>query len=114
VQWTEESIEHVYRVIGSRVRAARRKKRWNQADLADAVGLTRSSIANVEAGRQRLLVHATLRVADALEVPIDSLLPTAEEITRNHDSNRISPDLTGQPDSTQEFINAALRRATKG
>jgi transcriptional regulator with XRE-family HTH domain len=44
-----------------------------QQDLADRCDLTRSSIANIEAGRQQPTVTALLRLAEALETGIGVL-----------------------------------------
>lgn len=46
----------------------------SQQQLAVAVGLTRSSIANIEAGRQKVALHHFARMADALQVAPSSLL----------------------------------------
>lgn len=37
--------------------------------------LTRASIANVEAGTQRVLAHTAVEMARALDVPVTTLLP---------------------------------------
>jgi transcriptional regulator with XRE-family HTH domain len=113
MQWTSDIIDDLYRSIGLLVRAARLRKRWNQEDLAEAVGLTRSSIANVEAGRQRLLLHSAIRIADALDVELGVLLPDPEEQLQSQSFSRISPDLTGHSGSTQDFVNATLRRGER-
>jgi transcriptional regulator with XRE-family HTH domain len=114
MNWTENAVDDLYAVVGSKIREARKRRRWNQSDLATDVGLTRSSIANVEAGRQRLLVHALLKVAVALEVPPESLLPSTDELRHEPHHDHDPPDLSGQSHSTQDFVAAALRQARKG
>jgi transcriptional regulator with XRE-family HTH domain len=47
----------------------------SQADLAAAVGLTRTSISNIEKGRQKMLVHTFLDIARALGIEPLELLP---------------------------------------
>jgi hypothetical protein len=39
--------------------------------------VTRASIANVEAGKQRLLAHSLAQVAQLLRVPLEELVPPA-------------------------------------
>lgn len=111
MHWSEQAIDDLYTLTGSRIRAARKRRDWNQADLAAEVGLTRSSIANVEAGRQRLLIHGLLRIAGALDVPADSLLPSAGELGVQPSREPSTPDMSGQSDSTQDFVTTTLRRA---
>ena len=53
-----DAVDLLYAEIGLEIRDARKKREWNQADLARDIGLTRSSIANIEAGRQKILVHS--------------------------------------------------------
>jgi transcriptional regulator with XRE-family HTH domain len=54
---------------------ARERAGLTQEDLAREVGLTRTSITNIERGRQKLLIHALFAIAQALGVPAVSLLP---------------------------------------
>lgn len=59
-------IEVVHRQVGLRVEAIRNALGINQAELAKRTGWTRSSIANIETGRQRLLLDGVERLAQAL------------------------------------------------
>lgn len=49
-------IEPIYILFGARVRQMREILGMTQADLAKRVGLTRTSVVNIEAGRQRVLL----------------------------------------------------------
>lgn len=115
MQWTEQAINDTYALTGSRIREARKRRKWNQADLADEIGLTRSSVANVEAGRQRLLLHGLLRIAVALDVPTESLLPSTHDLGADLPAAEPStPDLSGQSDAAHDFVTTTLRRAKRG
>jgi transcriptional regulator with XRE-family HTH domain len=70
--------EAIYRVFGRKLRDLREAKGIPQAELATLSGLTRSSIANIENGKQRILLHQLFKFAEALGVPIDVLIPVAE------------------------------------
>lgn len=50
-------IEPIYRHIGAKIRQMRQLLDWKQEKVAKRCGLTRTSIANIEAGRQRILLH---------------------------------------------------------
>lgn len=67
--------EALYREIGARIRAEREDLGFDQGELAEEIGLTRTSITNIEAGRQRMLIHTLYAIANALGVSITVLLP---------------------------------------
>lgn len=46
-----------YAEVGRRIRQAREKRGLSQEALASAVSLTRTSVTNIEKGRQKFLVH---------------------------------------------------------
>lgn len=65
-------------LIGVQVRDLRRTAGLTQADVAKAVGCTRSSIANIEGGRQAVSAAKLVGIARALGVSPGELLdPTA-------------------------------------
>lgn len=47
----------LYSQLGKIIKLARQKKQLSQAELASAVSLSRVSIANIERGHQKFLVH---------------------------------------------------------
>lgn len=55
------------------VREVRRARRMTQADLAAAVGASRQTIVSIEGGDYAPSVLLALRIADALDHPIDQL-----------------------------------------
>jgi transcriptional regulator with XRE-family HTH domain len=56
----------IYQMIGARIRDERRKQHLTQDELASRVGLKRTSITNVERGRQKILVHTLVDIANSL------------------------------------------------
>lgn len=67
-------IEPVYRLIGAKVEQMRTLLGWTQADLAMRIGLTRASIANLETGRQRIMLHDVCKIAEAFQTTPKQLL----------------------------------------
>lgn len=67
-------IEPIYRHIGAKVQQLRTLLDVRQEDLAKKCGLTRCSIANIEAGRQRILLHDVETIATALGTSPRALL----------------------------------------
>ena len=72
---TGTGTDAIYWQIGRRIRSAREARGTTQEVLASWAHLTRGSIANIEAGRQRVTIHALLRMAAALDVQPATLLP---------------------------------------
>lgn len=70
--------DRLYRLFGSRVRALREEKNVTQEELARRVDLSRTSITNIEKGRQRVLLHQMVEIAHALDAAPTELIPPAE------------------------------------
>ena len=51
-----------------------------QEALAKKAMLTRTSIINMEKGRQQILVHSLVDIAQALRVPLNELIPDANNL----------------------------------
>ena len=64
-----------YARIGKAIEEIRIAVGWTQQDLAEAVGLTRTSITNIEHGRHLVQLHTILLIAQTLEVPYWSFIP---------------------------------------
>ncbi len=69
-----------YTELGHRIREAREKSHLTQETLAKMVSLTRTSVTNIEKGRQQLLVHTLVEISKALQVSPESLLPQTQSI----------------------------------
>jgi transcriptional regulator with XRE-family HTH domain len=72
--------EALYRVFGRRLRELRELKHVPQQELATLSGLNRSSIANIESGKQRVLLHQVLQFAEALHVTVGELVPSPTDL----------------------------------
>ena len=70
----------LYRSIGEAVRKRRRALGLTQQQLADRLGISRASLANIEVGRQRMLVHHLYGLARELGVEVPALLPPLPEL----------------------------------
>ena len=70
------AAERIYKAFGAQVRERREALRMTQLQLSARIGLTRGSVANIEGGRQSVLLHQFLDVAAALQVTPEQLLPT--------------------------------------
>lgn len=60
--------------IGIQIRAVRTELQMTQQELADQCGLDRTYISMVENGKQNLTLGALFKIAEALEIPLSSLI----------------------------------------
>lgn len=63
-----KQVERCYVLFGEAVREARHERGWNQQELADKLNLSRGSIANIEVGRQRILLSDVFDFAKILKL----------------------------------------------
>jgi transcriptional regulator with XRE-family HTH domain len=68
-------LPKLYRDLGSLISRRRETLGFTQKDLAAKVGLSRASIANIETGRQKVMLHQIFSLASALELAAADLLP---------------------------------------
>ncbi|MFH8564628.1 helix-turn-helix domain-containing protein [Streptomyces sp. NPDC017988] len=76
-----ELVDDFYERFGESVRRARTALGMSQQTLGSAVGLNRTSISNIEQGRQRVALHMLYELASALKVEPERLLPGSTERT---------------------------------
>jgi transcriptional regulator with XRE-family HTH domain len=70
----------IYDQVGKRIRQARERAKKTQEELAQAIDMSRGSIANYEGGRQAVYLSDLYLIADFLDASIMDLIPTVEEI----------------------------------
>lgn len=64
-----------YREFGVKIANARAEAGVTQDALAEAVGLSRTSITNIEKGRQAVQLHLAVKIAGILGVELPVLMP---------------------------------------
>lgn len=74
----------IYTRVGREILQHRLNAGLSQAELASSIGLTRTSISNIEKGRQKMLLHTLVMIAESLRVPTASLLPASEHDGHAH------------------------------
>src|SRR5437667_11487663 len=72
----------LYNLIGERIRRQRIQVEMTQTELAKAVGVLRTSIANIEAGRQKPPLHLLYKLCMELGVEIAEILPSNAVISQ--------------------------------
>jgi transcriptional regulator with XRE-family HTH domain len=98
-----------YRQVGELIRAKRKDCGLSQEGLAEAIGLKRPSMSNIEKGRQNILLHTLYDIAETLGTTVDALLPK-----RSVAESNTLPDLDALPKDVREFVEAGINARTKG
>ena len=70
----------LYGTIGGKIRQQRSKLGVTQGQLAKEVGVLRTSITNIEAGRQKVPLHLLYKICATLEIEVIEILPTNDEV----------------------------------
>src|SRR5690242_20953720 len=79
----DETTATLAAAIGGRVRHERQSRRWTLDRLADAAGVSRRMLVNVEQGTANPSVGTLLRLSDALGVGLPALVePPAPTLLR--------------------------------
>jgi transcriptional regulator with XRE-family HTH domain len=81
-------IEVFYSDLGEKIKVERLRQRISQEELANYLGLTRSSIINLEKGRHRPSVYQLLQIAAMLNIEYTKLIPVALKINKNTTTNK--------------------------
>ncbi len=99
----------LYKAIGDMVRRKRRASDLTQDELAGKLGISRGALANIETGRQNVLVHQLYRLAAELKMNVHDLLPPPPAAVSN--TNR--PDIPMPPGLTASEENQIARAITE-
>lgn len=104
-----------YVQFGLRVKNARVSADLSQAELATKLGIARSSVANIESGRQRLPLHQLPLIARVLALSIDELVSDFDVDGRDVVRPVVSDglDMNGISDTARRFIKDALRDSSR-
>jgi transcriptional regulator with XRE-family HTH domain len=68
-------VTPLYAEIGERVRLVRTLAGMTQDDLARTAAMTRTTITNLESGKQKVVLESLYLIARALDIPIYFLIP---------------------------------------
>lgn len=101
-----------YEEVGRRIRDARKRRKppLTQEALGKLVSLTRTSITNVEKGRQKFLLHTLADIAAVLQVEPASLLPQSSA----EGEQQLDEALKDRPQAEKTWIKSAVSAAQKG
>lgn len=110
----------IYRAVGEAIAVRRNELKFTQDYVANKVGLSRASLANIETGRQKIILHYLYKIAAVLELPrMEQLLPAmTQPIDMNDEELSIGGDTINDKQRAQveAFVAGALpkRRIARG
>ena len=102
-----------YRQYGRLLAEARRKKGISQELLADELGLSRTSITNIEKGRQPVQLHSLYCIARLLGVELKDLLPSPQIFDIPQPSERLSVSRSEWLETMNVTLPKGLLNASK-
>lgn len=119
---SSHDAENLYMAIGKRIREARVKLSLTQEELAAALRMSRTSVTNIEKGRQHVLVHTLYAIASVLKIDVRQLLPGSEISSVRYNSSSPTPDGISEKEwkyirpviETKRGGRRSLERSSKG
>src|SRR5258706_10596858 len=79
-----------YKQLGANIRKNRQGLKLSQDELARSIGLTRTSLTNIEKGRQHPPLHTFCDIVEQLKVDASVLLPSRMPPTETVDVEAIA------------------------
>jgi transcriptional regulator with XRE-family HTH domain len=72
--------DNFYKLVGTKISNFRKEKKISQTTLATRMSISRSSIANIELGKQHTSLYVLWQIAEILKTPISEFFPSKQEI----------------------------------
>ena len=82
--------DRLYSHIGEQLKMHREKVGMTQSELAERVQLERTSITNIERGKQKLPIHVLFGVCRALSVNPSEVMPHMDKVSESPELTRVS------------------------
>lgn len=96
-----------YRRLGKNLRDARERAKLSQDRVAQLVGLKRTSLTNIESGRQHPPLHVLCDIVKHLNVSVSDVLPTAPALAQGAALRKLLGKQLQDPDELA-FVKKAI------
>jgi transcriptional regulator with XRE-family HTH domain len=111
---TETAPRSFDKALGQNIREHRGARDLTQSQLADLIGLSRASVANIERGEQQVSARILARLTRALDVSADELMPDLRATAELPEGARSVKDLwENVGGEAQAWITKVAAGATK-
>ncbi len=102
--------DQLYRAVGNKLRFRREKLKLSQDKIAQDVGLLRTSITNIEAGKQKPPLHVLYSICLALKIEIADVLPRTGEVESREVVNvEFNNETKQMPPMAAQMLNQMLK-----
>ena len=100
-------------IIGSRIKAARRKRKLSQAELAELLNISSVHMSKIELGKTNFGVDILMKITEVLQVSADELLRTDVPAANAVYAEEIIGILEGSTQAEKEAMLNTLRDMKK-
>ena len=100
-------------IIGSRIKAARRKRKLSQAELAELLNISSVHMSKIELGKTNFGVDILMKITEVLQVSADELLRTDVPAANVVYAEEIVGILEGSTQAEKEAMLNTLRDMKK-
>ena len=100
-------------IIGSRIKAARRKRKLSQAELAELLNISSVHVSKIELGKTNFGVDILMKITEVLQVSADELLRTDVPTANAVYAEEIIGILEGSSQAEKEAMLNTLRDMKK-
>lgn len=99
--------DELYKWVGRRIAHHRKSQAWSQSFLAEKIGLSQGSVANIEKGRQQPPLHIIFQIAQVFQLPANFFIPIENEHLEQHQTltNKIDQNLKIQEQNKPKAIS---------
>jgi len=101
-------IELIYKEFGKLIKKSRTAANLTQAGLAKRVGLSRTSITNIEKGRQHINLHMLYVLSDSIGVRPSDLLPDKDLVDLDINLNKVLSKANVSEDAGIDWIKRRI------
>ena len=105
-------FDEIYREVGRKIRQTRENQHLSQDSLAQRLGISRTSMVNIEAGRQRTPLHVLWQIAELLETKLTLLIPTLEELLAPQNQTVLDREMMKQIEEVANGDLATIKALT--
>jgi DNA-binding XRE family transcriptional regulator len=97
----------LYGIVGSNIKRFRQEKKMNQLSLSCKINLSRTSLVNIEQGKQHPSLLLLSKIADSLDVTLHDLIPKSVE-SINRTEVAINTKKNTKEEKVLDFLNSRV------
>jgi len=103
-------MKHLNTLIANKIRTLRSNRGISQQVFSDCIGMSRSSIVNLEKGRQSLTIDNLYKICDVLECEVKDILPAVNKVITPFE---LPKDLVEEIDKISGSKSAKIKKLIK-